>query len=141
MCLIPQRFYCYDLGFCKAPVYLFAVCVFIAKQISFNVLTSALPPFLCYRVRKYNTNKQSHIVLVYEHIQVDSFRSGLQGEDTEAERVNTNMQNENFVKQIHLVCTVYMVLQITNQKGSTALHSYLYFFFLLYFTLLLIFYP
>lgn len=41
MCdLIPQRLYCYDVGFCKAPLYLFEVSIFIAKQISFNVLTS-----------------------------------------------------------------------------------------------------
>lgn len=40
----------------QSTSYLFEVCIFIAKQISFNVLTSVpLPPFCVTELRKYNT--------------------------------------------------------------------------------------
>lgn len=50
MRLIPQRLYCYDL--LQSTGYLFAVCVFIAKQISFNVLTSVPPPIFVLQSKK-----------------------------------------------------------------------------------------
>lgn len=51
MWAIPQRPYCYDVGFCKAVASYF-ISITIAMQVSFNILTT-VPS--CYKVRKYNT--------------------------------------------------------------------------------------
>lgn len=79
-------------GLVQSTSYLFTICVFIAKQISFNV--SASVPLLCYREKRTwgfglteinpNTHTSSQTLS-----QADS---GLQGDDdTEGEKQNINI--------------------------------------------------